>query len=291
MDKPIDPRVVLLYHEFAHTHLDRRVFLEQAGKLLGSAAAASAAFALLAPNHAVAAVVAGNDPRVLTERVTFTGATGPVKAYLARPNDNQRHGAVVIVHAIGGMNPHIEDVARRFAVEGYVGLSVDFLSPLGGTPEPRDPEVARLTRSLDPARTAANAVAAVAYVRSRPESNGKVAATGFCWGGGVVNQLAVDEPTLAAGVPFYGRPPAAADVPRIKARMLLNYADRALDPGLGEALPGYEEALKKAGTRYELFVYDGAYHGFFAETSARHDAEAAKLAWQRTLGLFKETLT
>jgi carboxymethylenebutenolidase len=189
------------------------------------------------------------------------------------------------------MNPHIEDVARRFAVEGYVGLSVDFLSPLGGTPEPRDPEVARLTRSLDPARTAANAVAAVAYVRSRPESNGKVAATGFCWGGGVVNQLAVDEPTLAAGVPFYGRPPAAADVPRIKARMLLNYADRALDPGLGEALPGYEEALKKAGVRYELFVYEGAYHGFFAETSARHDAEAAKLAWQRTLALFKETLT
>src|SRR4029077_18564275 len=143
----------------------------------------------------------------IAERITFPGATGPVKAYFARPRDAAKHGAVEIVHAIGGITPHIEDLARRFAVEGYVALSVDFLSPLGGTPVPRDPEVAKLTQSLDRDQVTGNAVAAVAYLRSRPEVNGKVAAIGFCWGGGVINQLAVHEPTLAVGDVFYGAPP------------------------------------------------------------------------------------
>jgi carboxymethylenebutenolidase len=290
MNKPLDPRLVALYHEYAHHHFDRRAFIEQAARLLGSTAAATSALAMLMPNHATAAIIAENDERIVTEQVTFTGATGPVKGYLARPKDNAKHGGVVVVHAIGGKNPHHEDVARRFAVEGYVGLSVDFLSPLGGTPQPPTPEIGRMMQSLNPAQTTANAVAALAYLRSRPESNGKTAITGFCWGGGVVNQAAVNDPMLNAAVPFYGRPPAADDVPKIKARMLLNYADRTLDPGLGMALPGYEEALKKAGIKYELFVYDGAYHGFFAETGQRHHPEAAKLAWGRTLGLFKETL-
>jgi carboxymethylenebutenolidase len=291
MSERIDPRIVDLYYEYAHTHFDRRVFIERAAKLLGSTAAASSALALLIPNDAHAAVVAEDDARIVTERVSFPGATGAVKAYLARPKDNAKHGAVEVIHAIGGISPHIEDLARRFAVEGYVALSVDFLSPVGGTPVPRNPEVAKITASLKPEETTANAVAAVRYLRSRPEVNGKVAAIGFCWGGGVINQLAVHEPTLNVADVFYGRPPEAADVPKIKARLILNYADPELDKALGMLFPTYVEQLKAAGVKHELHVYPGAYHAFFDDTGQRHDAEAAKLAWQRTLAVFKETLS
>ena len=292
MDERIkDQKIIDLYHEFVHTHFDRRVFLERATQLLGSTAAASSALSLLIPDDASAATVAEDDPRIVTERIAFPGVTGPVKAYLARPKDNAKHGAVEVVHAIGGISPHIEDLARRFAVEGYVAMSVDFLSPAGGTPVPRNPEVAKITQSLKPEETNANALAGVRYLRSRPEANGKVGAIGFCWGGGVVNQLAAHDPSLNVAVPFYGRPPEAADVPKIKARMLLNYADVTLDTGLGKALPGYEEALKKAGVNYELHVYQGANHAFFDDTGARYNEAAAKLAWTRTLAAFKATLT
>jgi carboxymethylenebutenolidase len=291
MDERItDQRIIDLYYEYAHTHFDRRVFLERASQILGSTAAASAALALITPNDAAAAVVAENDARIVTERITYPGATGPVKAYLARPKDNDKHGAVEIIHAIGGISPHIEDLTRRFAVEGYVALAVDFLSPLGGTPVPRDPEVAKLTNSLKPDETTANAVAAVKYLRARSEVNGKVGSIGFCWGGGVINQLAVHEPSLNVAAVFYGRPPVAADVPKIKARMLLNYADPKLDTGLGMVFPGYVEELKKAGVKSELHVYEGANHAFFDDTGARHDPAAAKLAWSRVLTTFKETL-
>ena len=291
MSERIDQRIIDLYYEFAHTHFDRRVFLERATTLLGSAAAASSALTLLIPNDASAATTAEDDARILTERISFPGATGAVKAYLARPKDNAKHGAVEIIHAIGGISPHIEDLARRFALEGYVALSVDFLSPLGGTPVPRNPEVAKMTQSLNPEETTANAVAAVKYLRSRPEVNGKVAAIGFCWGGGVINQLAVHEPTLNVADVFYGRPPVAADVPKIRARMLLNYADPKLDTGLGMAFPAYVEELKNAGVNYELHVYEGANHAFFDDTGARHDPQAAKLAWTRTLAVFKAALS
>jgi carboxymethylenebutenolidase len=291
MDKKVtDQRIVELYYEYAHTHCDRRIFIERAAAILGSTAAASAALALITPNDAAAAMVAPDDARVVTERLTFTGATGPVKAYLARPKDNAKHGAVEIVHAIGGISPHIEDLARRFATEGYVAMSVDFLSPLGGTPVPRNPEVAKMTQSLKQEEVTGNAVAAVKYLRSRPEVNGKVAAIGFCWGGGVINQLAVHDPSLNVGAVFYGRPPVAADVPKIRARMLLNYADPKLDTGLGMAFPSYVDELKKVGVKHELYVYEGANHAFFDDTGARHDAAAAKLAWGRVLGVFKETL-
>lgn len=290
MHKQLDPRIVELYYEFAHTHFDRRVFIEGAAKILGSTAAASSALAMLIPNDAAAAVVVENDPRIVTERVTYMGATGPMKAYLARPKDNAKHGAVEIVHAIGGISPHIEDLARRFAVEGYVGMSVDFLSPLGGTPVPRNPEVAKMTQSLNRDQVTANAVAGTAYLRTRPEVNGKVAAIGFCWGGGVINQLAVHDPMLVVGDVFYGAPPVAEDVPKIKARMLLNYADPKLDPGLGMRFPGYVEQLKKVGVKHELHVYEGAYHAFFDDMGQRHDPTAAKTAWTRTLEVFKESL-
>src|SRR6185295_9997059 len=180
----MDPRLVDLYHEYSHAHFDRRVFLEKAAKLLGSTAASALAF--ITPNDAAAAVIAEGDSRIVTERITYPGATGAMKAYLARPKDNAKHGGVEIVHAIGGISPHIEDLARRFAVEGYVAMSVDFLSPLGGTPVPRNPEVAKMTASLKQEEVTANAVAGTKYLRSRPEVNGKVGAIGFCWGGGVI---------------------------------------------------------------------------------------------------------
>jgi carboxymethylenebutenolidase len=291
MNTPLDPRIVALYYEYAHTHFDRRVFLERAGAILGSTAAATSALAVLIPNDASAAMVAENDARVVAEPITYSGATGAMKAYLARPKDTAKHGAVEIVHAIGGISPHIEDLARRFAVEGYVAMSVDFLSPLGGTPVPRNPEVAKMTQSLNRDQVTANAVAGTAYLRSRPEVNGKVAAIGFCWGGGVINQLAVHDPALVVGDVFYGQPPVAEDVPKIKARMLLNYADPKLDTGLGMRFPAFVEQLKKASVKNELHVYEGANHAFFDDSGARYDAEAAKLAWSRTLAVFKEMLT
>jgi len=200
----MDQRLIDLYHDYAHVHFDRRVFLERAARIVGSVSAAAALLPLLAPDDAKAAMVAPEDQRVTAGRVTFPGATGEVKAYLAKPKGAGRYGAVEVIHAIGGISPHIEDVCRRLAVDGFIALGVDFLSPLGGTPVPRNPEVASLTRSLKPEDTTGNAVEAAQYLRGRPESNGKIGPVGFCWGGGVVNRLAVADPMLTVGVPFYG---------------------------------------------------------------------------------------
>jgi carboxymethylenebutenolidase len=287
----MDQRLIDLYHDYAHVHFDRRVFLEKAARIVGSVSAAAALLPLLAPNDAAAAMVVPDDQRIMTQRVTFAGLTGEVKAYLAKPRAPGRYGAVEVIHAIGGISPHIEDVCRRLAVDGFIALGVDFLSPLGGTPVPRNPEVASLTRSLKPEETTGNAVAAARYLRSLPESNGKTGAVGFCWGGGVVNRLAVADPMLNVGVPFYGSPPPVEDVPKIKAAMLINFADPELDKNLGMLAPAYEEALKKAGIKYEMRFYPGAQHAFNDDTGQRYHPEAAKLAWSRTMAAFKAYLS
>jgi carboxymethylenebutenolidase len=287
----MDQRLIDLYHDYAHVHFDRRVFLEKAARIVGSLSAAAALLPLLAPDDAKAAMVAPDDSRVSTGQVTFPGVTGDVKAYLAKPRASGRYGAVEVIHAIGGISPHIEDLCRRLAVDGFIALGVDFLSPLGGTPVPRNPEVASLTRSLKPEETTGNAVAAARYLRSLPESNGKVGAVGFCWGGGIVNRLAVADPMLNVGVPFYGAPPPASDVPKIKAAMLINFADPELDKNLGMLAPGYDEALRKAGTKYEMHFYKGAQHAFNDDTGQRYNPEAAKLAWSRTVAAFKANLS
>jgi carboxymethylenebutenolidase len=287
----VDQRLIDLYHDYAHVHFDRRVFLEKAARIVGSLSAAAALLPLLAPDDAKAAMVPPDDQRVTTSRITFPGVTGEVKGYLVKPRAQGRYGAVEVIHAVGGISPHIEDVCRRLAVDGFIALGVDFLSPLGGTPVPRNPEVAALTRSLKPEETTGNAVAAARYLRSLPESNGKTGAVGFCWGGGVVNRLAVADPMLTVGVPFYGAPPPAADVPKIKAAMLINFADPELDKNLGMLAPGYEEALKKAGIRYEMRFYPGAQHAFNDDTGQRYHPDAAKLAWSRTVAAFKANLS
>jgi len=283
----MDQRIIELYDEYTHAPLDRRVFLERLALLTGSTAAAIAVLPLL-ENRAVAAVIEPSDSRIVAETVSFPGQGGEVKGYLVKPAAGGKNGAVVVIHENRGLNAHTEDVARRAAVGGFLALAVDFLSPAGGTPSDED-QAREMIGKLDQAQTAANAVAAVAYLRGHADGNGKVGAVGFCWGGGQVGQLAVNDPTLDAGVVYYGRVPDAADVPKIKAPLLLHYA--GLDDRINEGVPGFREALDKAGVTYTLHMYEGANHAFNNDTSAeRYDADAAKLAWDRTLAFFSETL-
>jgi carboxymethylenebutenolidase len=283
----MDQKVIDLYDEYTHAPLDRRVFLERLATLTGSVAAAMAALPLL-ENRAVAAVVAPDDARVTASSVEFPGQAGTMKGYLAKPASSAKSGAVVVIHENRGLNAHIEDVARRLAVGGFLALAVDFLSPLGGTPANED-QARDMIGKLDPAATTANAVAAVAFLRTHANGNGRVGAVGFCWGGGLVNQLAVADPTLDAGVAYYGRQPDAAAAAKIKAPLLLHYA--GLDTRIDEGIPAYKAALDKAGVSYQLYMYEGANHAFNNDTSAeRYNAEAAKLAWDRTLAFFAEKL-
>jgi carboxymethylenebutenolidase len=287
----MDQRIIDLYDEFVHVHFDRRLFLERAAQLVGSTAAAAALLPLLQSNYAVAAVVAADDPRISSEKVQIPGSTGSLKAYLAKPKTSGKHGGVLVVHQNRGLNPHIEDLARRLATEGYVALAVDFLSPLGGTPADED-QAMKMFADLHMDATTADAKAAVSWLRTQNDVDGKVGAVGFCWGGGVINQLAVADPTLNAAVVYYGAPPDLAKVSQIKAPLLLNYADPKLDTRLGALVPAYQSALKAANIRWSLYYYEGANHAFNDDTQvARYNAEAAKLAWQRTLALFKETLS
>ena len=286
----MDQRIIDLYDEYMHVHFDRRLFLERAARIVGSTAAA-ALLPLLKSNYALAAIVAENDPRISTQRVTFPGASGPGKAYLAEPKSAGKRGSIVVIHQNRGLNPHIEDIARRMATEGYNALAVDFLSPQGGTPNDDDKAMAMFKDvNMDLAGKDANA--ASTWLRARPESNGKIGAVGFCWGGGIVNAMAVSDPTLNAGSAYYGVPPTLSDVPKIKAEMLINYADPKLDTRLGQMAPGYEDALKKAGIKHQFYYYEGANHAFNDDTQApRYNADAAKTAWARTLDLFKRNLS
>ncbi len=286
----MDQRIIDLYDDFVHSHFDRRLFLERAAKIVGSVGAATALLPLLQSNYALAATIAENDARITVEKVTYKGASGDVKAYLAKPKADGKRGSVIVVHQNRGLNPHIQDLARRFATDGYNALAVDFLSQLGGSPTDED-EAMKMYPKLDNAKVTGDANAAVEYMRSRADSNGKVGSVGFCWGGGVISQMAVTNPTLNAGVIYYGAPPAAADVPKIKAKLLANYGDTKLDTRLGAMLPDFEAALKAAKIDYKLYVYEGANHAFNDDTQqARYEANAAKTAWERTLALFKETL-
>jgi carboxymethylenebutenolidase len=283
----MDQRIIDLYDEYTHAPLPRRVFIERLATLTGGTAAALAVLPLL-ENRAVAAVIEPNDARIAATSVTFPGQTGDMKGYLVKPAAGGKSGAVVVIHENRGLNAHTEDVARRAAVGGFLALAVDFLSPAGGTPSDED-QARELIGKLDPAQTTANAIAAVAYLRSHPDANGKVGAVGFCWGGGQVGQLAVNDPTLDAGVVYYGRTPDPADVPMIKAPLLLNYA--GLDNRINETVPAFQQALDKAGVTYTLHMYEGANHAFNNDTSAeRYNPEAAKLAWDRTLAFFAENL-
>jgi carboxymethylenebutenolidase len=284
----MDQRVIDLYDEYTHAPLDRRVFLERLAKLTGSAAAAAALVPLLEANYARAAIIPPADPRLETGRMTYPGATGDIKAYMARPKGAPKLPAVILIHENRGLNPHIEDVTRRMALEGFLAMAPDLLSPLGGTPV--DEDAARdMIGKLDSAQTVQNLIAAVTFLEKHANGTGKAGAVGFCWGGSRVGELAVNAPDLDAAVVYYGSQPAAAEVEKIRAPLLLHYA--GLDAGINAGIPAFEAALKKANKRYTLHMYEGANHAFNNDTSeARYNKQAADLAWSRTIAFFKDNL-
>ena len=283
MDKKIND----LCHEYTNGSQDRREFLKKLAILAGSTAAAVTMLPLIEHNYAQAQVIPKDDPRLHVENIKYPGETGEVLAHLARPKGDKKLPGVIVIHENRGLNPHTEDVARRVALEGFLAIAPDALSPLGGTPEDVD-EARSLMRKLDSKATVKNYVAAVKYLKTHPQSTGKVGCTGFCWGGGVTNQVAVNSPDLTAAVPFYGRQPASEDVPKIKASLLIHYA--GLDKRINAGIEAFEAALKKASIDYKIFMYEGAGHAFFNDTGSRYHEEAAKLAWERTIAFFKEKL-
>ena len=277
-----------LYEDSQRGGMDRRDFFQRLARLAGGTAAAAALWPFLEGGFAGAQVVPADDPRLQTGYIEYPAEGAKMRAYSARPKGDGKYAGVIVIHENRGLNPHTEDVARRVALEGYAAIAPDALSPLGGTPSNSD-EIRPLFQKLDGKANIRNFVAAVQYLKTNPQSTGKVGCMGFCWGGGVTNQVAVHSPDLAAAVPFYGSQPAVEDVPKIKAALLIHYAGQ--DERINAGIPAFEEALKKASIDYKIFIYEGAQHAFFNDSNAaRHHKEAARLAWQRTIDFFKEKL-
>lgn len=289
MPPKVDDRILALFDEYTHAPLPRRVFLERLTALAGSAAAAAAVLPLLDSNYAHAAVPV-DDPRLAASRVSYPAPGVTIGAYLVEPKaGGPKRAGVIVVHENRGLTPYIEDVARRVALAGYTALAVDLLSPHGGTPANEDKGRELFAAKVDRAKAWQDVAPAIAFLKSRPDANGKVGAIGFCFGGGVVNDLAVNAANLDAGVVFYGRAPKTEDVGRIRAAMLLHYAGK--DAGINAGMPAYEAALKAAGVRHEQYVYEGVEHAFHNDTSAaRYDKAAAELAWSRTVAFLARTL-
>ncbi|KXF76841.1 carboxymethylenebutenolidase [Paramesorhizobium deserti] len=291
MEKPdITQAMIDAYDEYTHLTLDRRGFMEKLTRLAGSGAAAAIIAPMLAANSAQAAIVAADDQRITASDITYPGAGGSeMKGYMVRPaGDAGKLPAVIVIHENRGLNEHIRDVARRVALEGFVALAPDFLSPSGGTPADED-KAREMISGLDQQATIANAVATVAYLKENDLTSGKIGAVGFCWGGGLVNDLAVNAPDLDAAVAYYGRQPKADEVAKINAPLLLQYAGR--DERINAGIDAYKAALEKDGKTFEIHIYEGANHAFNNDTSAaRYDKKAADLAWERTMAFFKKYL-
>lgn len=277
----MDRRVIHLYNEYVHSALPRREFLARLAKITGGAAAAAAVLPLIEPNYARARQVDEADKRLTVGYVTYRGMTGDVRAYRARPKGKGKLPAVLVIHENRGLNAHIEDVARRAALAGYLAVAPDGLTSAGGAPV--DQEQARdLFAKTDPAKIAGDILAAVPWLANHPESTGKAGAVGFCYGGGVSLRCAVDAQGLSAAVCFYGRALSAEDVARLKVPVLLHYA--GIDERINAAIPEFRAALDANGIAYSLNMYPGTQHGFHNDSSeARYDTDAARLAWERTL--------
>lgn len=269
----------------SNRHMNRRRLLQKCAVLAGGITA-SRALNVLARDDVPGRRTGNQD--LITEYINYSGKTGDIRAYSARPEGDKKLPAVIVIHENKGLQPHIEDVTRRVAREGFLAIAPDALSPLGGTPA--DPNQATtLINQLNEQSTIQNFVAAVQYLKTAPFSTGDVGCMGFCWGGGMTNQTAVNAPDLKAGVPFYGSQPASADVPKIKASLLLHYG--SLDSRINAGIAAFEAALKAAGIDYRLYIYEGAAHAFFNDTNPdRYNKEAAELAWQRTVDFFNEKL-
>jgi carboxymethylenebutenolidase len=284
------PEVLQLFDRYVHGDLSRRGFIDQATRWAGSSAAAAGLLAALSPQFAAAQVVKPDDARIVTRWQDFDSpqGNGKVHGLLARPaKAGGRLPVVLVVHENRGLNPHIEDIARRLAVDGYLAYAPDALAVSGGYPGDED-KAREAFAKLDAGKTRADFVAAARALLALPEGHGKVGVVGFCFGGGMANYLATQVPELAAAVPFYGGQPPAAEVAKIKAPLLIHYAGQ--DERINAGWPAYEAALKAAGVSYEAHIYAGTQHGFNNDTTPRYDAEAARLAWQRTLAFFKTRL-
>ncbi|MCZ8215525.1 MAG: dienelactone hydrolase family protein [Cyclobacteriaceae bacterium] len=284
----MDQRIINLFDEYTHKPLTREEFLKKLAILTGSTAAALTVLPLLEVNYAHAATIGPEDDRITTEYINYDVDGVVMRGYLARPKKKGKYPAVVVVHENRGLNPHTEDIARRFALEGYIALAPDALSPLGGAPADAD-KARELFQKLDATKNTQNFVGAFAYLRELKGCNGKFGCIGFCWGGAMANTLAVNVPDLLAAAPFYGRQPEATDVPKIKAALQLHYAEK--DERVNAGIAAYEEALKKSNVKYEVHMYIGAQHAFFNDSApTRYNEEAAKLAWSRVLTFFKDKL-
>lgn len=285
----MDQRIINLFDEYTHKPLTRDHFLKRLAELAGSTSAALALLPFLEVNYANAATIAESDDDIVVEDIKYDGDGSPMGGYLARPKKPGKYGSVLVIHENRGLNPHTKDIARRVAKAGYIALAADALAPFGGTPENED-EARALFAKIEAPKNLNNFLKGLDYLKSRPESNGKTACIGFCWGGALSNQLAVHSPTLKAAVAYYGRQPEAADAAKIKAFVQLHYG--GLDERINAGIPAYEAALKAAGVKYELYVYEGAQHAFLNDSApTRYNPEAAKLAWERTLKIFKAQIS
>ncbi len=284
------PEVLKLFDRYVHGLTDRRGFLEGAKKFAAGGVGAGALLEALNPRFAEAEQVAKDDPRIVGKFVEYPSPEGygTVKGYLVEPAKAQgKLPTVLVVHENRGLNPHIEDIARRLALDNFIAFAPDALAPLGGYPGDED-KARELFPKLDQAKTRKDFILAARVLKALPEGNGKVGVVGFCYGGGVANFLATQLPDLAAAVPFYGAQPPAEDVAKIKAALLIHYAGN--DDRFNAGWPAYEAALKAAGVKYEAFIYPGVQHGFNNDTTPRFDAAAAKLAWSRTIDFFNAHL-
>jgi carboxymethylenebutenolidase len=285
-----DQELLILFDAYVHGGIDRRGFLEQAQKFAVGGVTASMLLASLSPNFAAAQVVPKDDKRLKTEMLTYASpaGSGSMKGYLAMPaNATGKLPGILVVHENRGLNPHIEDITRRLALDNFIAFAPDALTPQGGYPGDED-KARELFSKLDQAKTREDFLVAARLLKERPECNGKYGAVGFCYGGGMVHFLSTRLPDLAAGVPFYGNHPAVEEAAKVKAPLLIHFA--GVDERINAAWPAYEAALKAAGARYTAHQYPGTQHGFNNDTTPRFDAVAAKLAWDRTMAFFNQNL-
>jgi len=284
----MEKEVKRVFSDFKNGLFSRRIFIRKLTMITGSTAAAMTLLPFLEENESSAAIMPEQDSGLITEFIEYPGETGEMKAFLARPEKGKRFPAVIVIHENRGLVPHIRDVTKRMAKEGFLSMAPDALSPLGGTPEDIT-NVGDMFKQLDSEKTVKNFVAAVKYLKTHPLSTGKVGCTGFCWGGAMTNQVAVNAPDLDAAVPYYGRQPLPEDVEKIKAPIMAHYAGN--DAGINAGIPAFEEALKKYNKEYRIFMYEGAGHAFNNDSNPeRYNEESAKLAWGRTIDFFKEKL-
>ena len=281
----MDQQIINLYDEYTHKPLTRQEFLRRLVILTGGMAAAMSVLPLL---ESCSPVNKATSDELFTERISYAGSNGNMNAYIARPKKEKKYATVMVIHENRGLNAHIEDVARRAAKAGYLAIAPDALSPQGGTPADTD-KAREMFSKLVTAENLQNFLKGFDYLKTRNDSNAQFGCVGFCWGGAMANQLAVNLPEMKAAVAFYGNQPKAEDVPKIKGAVQLHYGE--LDERINAGIPAYEEALKKNNIAYELYIYPGVNHAFHNDTSpARYNEAAAKLAWQRTLDFFAKHL-